>query len=354
MLPLTLWFVAVFVVGLLVGSFLNLCAIRLPYERPLFWPGPRCDSCRQRIGLLDCLPVLGYLLLAGRCRTCRQRISWRYPVVELCTALVFVALFAFVCGTIEAPLGGRRWRLPPANDPWATLAVFSHHAVLISFLIVASLCDLEDMEIPLSLTVCGTLLGLVFSVLLAWPYPGVPPASGPVLPRFRFELSVYAWPLWWPLPAWLPPGTWQVGLATGLAGALAGMVLLRGVRFLFGLGRGREGMGVGDADLMMMAGAFIGWQPVVLAFFVAVFPGLFFAIINLVRGKGQALPFGPSLALGVVLTVLAWPALGPYVQPVFFDPLMLLFLGVMMPVMLLFLGFILRLILPGAAGEPGG
>ncbi len=351
--PLALWFVAVFLVGLLVGSFLNLCAIRLPYERPLFWPGPRCDSCRQPIRLVDRLPVLGYLLLGGRCRTCTQRISWRYPVVELFTAGVFVALFAFASGAIEAP-GGRRWQLPPTSNPWATLTVFCHHAVLVCFLTVASLCDLEDMEIPLPLTVWGTLLGLLFSAVFAWPYPGIPPAPALGPPRFHFEQSVYAWPPWWPLPTWLAPGTWQAGLATGLAGALAGMVLLRGVRFLFGLGRGLEGMGVGDADLMMMAGAFIGWQPVVLAFFVAVFPGLFFAIINVVRGKGQALPFGPSLALGVVLTVLAWPTLGPHVQPVFFDPLMLTFLGVLMPVTLVFLGFILRLTRPGPEGEPGG
>ena len=70
------------------------------------------------------------------------------------------------------------------------------------------------------------------------------------------------------LPRWLPAGSPQLGLATGLAGAVTGMVLLRGVRFLFGLGRGLEGMGVGDADLMMMAGAFVGWQPVVAAFFL--------------------------------------------------------------------------------------
>jgi leader peptidase (prepilin peptidase)/N-methyltransferase len=129
---------------------------------------------------------------------------------------------------------------------------------------------------------------------------------------------------------------------TGLAGALAGMVVLRGVRFLFGLGRGLEGMGIGDADLMMMAGAFIGWQVVVLAFFVSVFPGLLFAIVILVRGKGNASPFGPSLALGVFLTVLAWPTLGRQFQPFFFEPFLLGTAVVMGSVGLLAMALLLR------------
>src|SRR5262249_18246098 len=138
--------------------------------------------------------------------------------------------------------------------------------------------------------------------------------------------GVYAWPVWWPLPAWLPPLSWRLGLATGLAGAAAGAVLLRGVRFLFGLGRGKEGMGVGDADLMMMAGAFVGWQVVVLAFFVSVFPALLFALATLVRRGHEYLPFGPSLSLGVLIALFAWPRLGPQFRILFFDPL---FLGVL-------------------------
>src|SRR5262249_61764756 len=115
--------------------------------------------------------------------------------------------------------------------------------------------------------------------------------------------------LWRPddLPEWLRPGSWRLGLASGLAGVLAGMLLLRGVRFLFGLGRGVEGLGVGDADLMMMAGAFLGWQPVLIAFFVSVFPALFFGVVQLVRKGDQALPFGPSLAPAGLITPLALP-----------------------------------------------
>ena len=85
------------------------------------------------------------------------------------------------------------------------------------------------------------------------------------------------------------------------------MMTLRSVRFLFGLGRGKEGLGIGDADVMMMAGAFLGWQPTVLAFFVGVFVALFFGIVQLIRKGDQALAFAPALAIGVMLTLLIWP-----------------------------------------------
>jgi leader peptidase (prepilin peptidase)/N-methyltransferase len=132
------------------------------------------------------------------------------------------------------------------------------------------------------------------------------------------------------------------------------MVMLRGVRFLFGIGRGIEGLGVGDADLMMMAGAFIGWQPVVLAFFVSVFPALFFAIGQVILRGNQTLPFGPSLALGVVITVLAWPRLGPNFQMLFFDPIFLGLMGGAGGVALLMISFLLRLVMGGARHSNAG
>jgi leader peptidase (prepilin peptidase)/N-methyltransferase len=343
---LPLWFLAVFLVGLAAGSFINFCASRLPYERSLLWPGPRCQSCWQRIRMVDCLPVVSFLVLKGRCRTCGGRIPWSYPVVELTTALLFVGLLALLCGLVELPVVGRRWRYSPQDDPLAVIAVFAHHATLIGLLYVATLCDLADMEIPLPLTLGGTLIGLVFATAFPWPFPE--PVN---LALRRPYPGVYPWPVWYPLPAWLPAGSWQLGLATGLAGALAGMVLLRGVRFLFGLGRGLEGMGVGDADLMMMAGAFVGWQPVLVAFFVSVLPGLVFAVLTLIIKGQQMLPFGPALAVGVILTLLYWPMLGVQVQPLFFLPF---FLGVVViggSMSLLLIAFLLRLMRPPVEGS---
>jgi leader peptidase (prepilin peptidase)/N-methyltransferase len=341
----------VFLFGCAVGSFLNVCAYRIPYEKSIFWPGSHCGHCFQPVRWYDNIPLVSYWLLRGRCRVCGARFSVRYFLVELGTGLAFAGLFYLevVRNVLKIPV-------PLVNAGVVSLEgwlLFGYHAALISFLLVASLTDLDHMEIPLAVTVTGTLVGLVGSALLPWPYPDpanlVPPPPPPAPPGLAGQAmrhlppGIYPWPVWFPLPEWLPPGSWQLGLATGLAGAVAGTVVLRAVRFLFGLGRGLEGLGLGDADLMMMAGSFLGWQPVLVSFFVGVAPGLVFGVAQLFRKGDRPLPFGPALAIGVVLTLLFWPVLGPFVRVYFFDSLMLTVFAVGGPVALLFLSFLLRL-----------
>jgi leader peptidase (prepilin peptidase)/N-methyltransferase len=343
-----LWFVVVFLLGICVGSFLNVCISRLPYEKTLFWPlRSRCGSCLQVIRTTDNIPLVSYLLLGGRCRTCHAPFSFRYLLVELGTGLAFVGLFylEMVRNCLNLPLINQLWGLAPGWVPYEALVVFAHHAVLMSFLIVASVCDLKEMEIPLPLTLTGTAVGLILATLLPWPIPETIPLmanrQGPIVPPVP---GAYAWPVWFPLPDWLPAATWKLGLATGLAGALAGMIMLRVIRYLFTLGRGKEGLGVGDADLMMMAGAFLGWQPILVSFLVGVFVGLFFAIGQLVIRGEHALPFGPALSLGVMITVLSWPSIGPQMQMLFFEPVMLGILVATGAIALVFVSFLLRLI----------
>jgi len=91
------------------------------------------------------------------------------------------------------------------------------------------------------------------------------------------------------------------------------------VRYLFSKGLGAEALGLGDADILMMAGAFLGWQPVVIAFFVAVAPALLFGVAQLIIKGDNALPFGPSLAVGLMTTWLGWQWIGPRVQMLFFQ-----------------------------------
>ena len=349
MMLFALWYVYVFVVGIVVGSFLNVCVGRLPYEKSLIWPGSRCGSCRQPVRWFDNIPLVSYLVLGGRCRVCGAKIPARLFLVELGTGLAFVALFhlEMVQNVLGLPVIRQNWGIAPGMVPLEALVVFAHHAVLLSFLLAASLCDLADMEIPMSITFWGTFVGLVLATLLPWPLPEALPALSPGLrgpsPVGPPTPGAYAWPVWYPLPEWLLAGSWRLGLATGLAGAFAGMAVLRVVRFLFMLGRGIEGMGVGDADLMMMAGAFVGWQPIVLAFFVSVFPALIFAVVKLAITRRQDLPFGPSLSLGVMLTALAWPIIGPVFQSMFFDPVFLGLLAAAGAIALLATSFLLRL-----------
>jgi leader peptidase (prepilin peptidase)/N-methyltransferase len=362
---LALWVVLAFVVGAVAGSLLNVCVARLPYEKSILWPlGSRCGHCLQPIRWYDNVPLVSYWVLRGRCRTCGARFSVRYFLVELFTGLAFAGLFYLEIerNVLGLPfLEQQQFAIAWGAIPLKAWLVFLPHAVLLSFLIVTSVCDLNDMEIPLSVTVTGTLVGLTCAALFPWPFPSDLAPLPPPDPRglanpTPLALGIYPWPVWYPLPGWLPAGSWQLGLATGLAGALAGMVILRGVRFLFGLGRGIEGLGMGDADLMMMAGSFVGWQPVVVAFFAAVFPALFFGVAQVLRGKGQALPFGPSLAAGVVLTLLGWRWLltrSPALQELFFDPLVLLILGGGGALALLVTSFLLRLLRGTEVGGAG-
>jgi leader peptidase (prepilin peptidase)/N-methyltransferase len=369
---LVIWLVLVFVLGAVVGSFVNVCVYRLPLEKSVFWPGSRCGHCFQKIRWYDNIPLVSYWVLRGRCRVCKTRFSPRYLLVELLTACSFAALFYLevvvnvnsliyddwkpgpVMATAGMPrqdtgplvrqqretvLRFQRLRIAWGSVPWRAWVTFGYHAILISLLITVTFCDLDRRLIPTSVTVPGTIVGLIGATLLPWPWPAsveAPLAGMPahepwwqVPPQIGPQLGLYPWPVWGPLPEGLAPGgNWQTGLATGLAGMLAGTLVLRTVRALFSRGLGVEALGLGDADLMMMAGAFLGWQPVVVAFLVAVLPALVMGVIQLAVFGDNSLPFGPSLAIGVVLTWLSWHWLGPHVQVLFFyGPLMLALAG---------------------------
>jgi leader peptidase (prepilin peptidase)/N-methyltransferase len=375
----------VFIFGAMVGSFLNVCIARLPFEKSFIWPGSRCGSCFQPIRWYDNIPLISYWVLRGKCRTCRSSFSIRYFVVELLTGLLFVGLFYLEIFENVHELDvikGYAYYIRNGVPPWQGLVVFGFHATLMSFLLVASFCDLDRQTIPLSLTVTGTVVGLVGAVLFPWPWPYspspafVPPMTSWSRPIVNIKAGLYPWPVW-ALPAvpWLQPGgNWQTGLATGLAGMLAGTLTLRVVRFLFGLGMGsafmedapgpEEGqptwfggrlvswagrvggkaLGLGDADLMMMAGAFIGWQPILVAFLVGVPVGMVFGLSQAAAKGYTTLPFGPALAIGVMMTILGWRTIGPSVQSLFFDGPFILILGAVCCVLMIGGGYIIRFV----------
>ncbi len=364
---LSVWLVVVFLAGACAGGLLNLCIQRLPYEKSLLWPGWRCERCWRPIRWPDALPLVGYWLCRGRCRSCGAPFSARYFVVELLTGLCFVGLFYLdvVMNVGDLSLLRRdHTAIASGSVPWQAWMVFVHHALLVCFLMVASFIDMDHYEIPLPVTTTGTVVGLIGAVLWPWPWPDAAGAL-PAVNRPHGAMAIglhmdaprpglYAWPVWvWEKPpVWLQPGTWQMGLATGLAGALVGTLLLRAVRFVFGLGRGKEGLGVGDADLMMMAGAFLGWQPVVIAFFVSVFPALLVGLTQMVFRGTQELAFGPSLSMGVVLTMLGWQWMAPQMATIFFDQTLLLILVPAGAVFLLVASFLIRLVRGSEPDEP--
>lgn len=356
-IPVYFWLLLVFIVGIMIGSFLNVAIVRLPLEKSLLWPGSRCGQCLQSIRWYDNLPLVSYLWLRGRCRHCQAPFSVRYFLIELLTGLGFVGLFyvEVVCNIQGWPTGGEAWGIARGFFPWGWWAGFAHHAILFCLLLVASVCDLHNRTIPLRLTMTGAVIGLLGATLMPWPWPGTPEMATPVAPANFPGLNpwliqpigpgIYPWPFWGPLPDFCAPGgNWQTGLLTGLAGLLAGTWLLRIIGKLFSLGLGKEALGLGDADLMMMAGAFLGWQVVVVAFFVSALPGLGFGLFQLFIRRDNSLPFGPSLAIGLMMTMLGWPWLGPGLQLFFFMGLFLIAIGVLGLGFILASSFIMRLL----------
>ena len=192
---------------------------------------------------------------------------------------------------------------------------------------------------------------MVFSTFQAWPFPDdiqfanqllLSAKDWPLKPQM--PQGAMPWPLWFPIFDWLDSSPYLHGFCSSLAGIITGTFLLRAIRFTYGLGRGIEGMGLGDADLMMMVGAFWGWQLVIAAFFLAVIPAFFFGILQLFSKGEQAFPFGPSLAISSVATFYCWRFLSPHLQPIFFEFQLLLILSAFSAISLLFISFAFRLL----------
>lgn len=356
-LMLFVLFAMIFLLGSLVGCLLNLCINRLPFEKSIFWPSARCSHCRQSIDLTDALPLINYWRRGGRCRICGARLSKRYFAIEVITGLAFMALFYLVVivdsqnlGVMHRPIFDPLTVWMPSGDAWKAWA---HHCALFCFLFMATVCDLDHREIPLGITIPGTIIGLLFAIWLPWPWPhGILDAYDGIRPNVPWYSEanhivggIYPWPFWGPLPSWFAPGfNWQTGLVTGLLGILVGWVMVWTIRFVFTRALGVEAMGLGDADLMALAGSFLGWQGMVAGFILGVFVGLFFGIGQKVFRGDNMLPFGPSLAIGTMLSCLFWPRIAPSFQALFFHPVMLPLMVVLLLILMGISSYILRLL----------
>ena len=357
-LPIVVWCVFVFVFGLMVGSFLNVLVARLPFEKSILWPGSRCFSCLQPIRIFDNLPIIGYLRLRGKCRSCGAAFSSRYLWVELGTGLAFLGLFILEVVRPLHHLPGVHFDPILSMPTTAAIALFLYHACLLGLLIAAAVVDAEHRIIPPLIPYAGAAIGIIGGGLMPWPWPhpdsvvgAIPPGMAWQFPEYHGKIAVggQPWPFWGPPWEFAAAATWKLGLLNSLIGALAGTFVVRWVKWLFEVGFGKEALGLGDADLLLMAGAFLGWQPAVLSLFVGAFAALFVfklpaLIVGFVKGSEveRELPFGPGLAVGVVITWLSWPWLGPRLQFVFFDlPTLGVAVGVM-SVGMLAAGLLLR------------
>ncbi|QVL30679.1 prepilin peptidase [Telmatocola sphagniphila] len=361
--------ICAFVLGTIIGSLLNVCIYRLPLEKSILWPGSRCMNCLTPLRGWSNIPVLSYIISRGKCRHCGVPYSSRYMWIELMTGTLFALLFyvEFHWNVEGIPfIKTHKYRLEHGDIPWQMLVLFVRDALFLSYLIVATWCDIDHKLIPLTVTLPGTVFGLIFTTLLPWPWPnnpmvaaGLPNNQGWFMPELHglIPAGLTAWPVWGPLPEFLPPGSIQLGLANALAGALAGMFFVRAVRFLFMIVLGREPLGLGDADLMMMVGAFLGWQMTIISFFVGCLAALFINLpLEIFKKKDQeeGFPFGPGLVLGTLITWFSWRWLGRELQDILFSPFILGALAVFMSGGILVITPLVTFVLNRGPEEPAG
>ncbi len=273
-----------FIVGAFVGSFLNVVVYRLP-RNCLSINNPRrsfCPSCKTQLKWNDNIPIVGYVLLRGKCRYCKAPYGARYPLVELLTAL----LFAFACWRAFYADG-----LNLSGSPLAWLTLL-HMTCVIGVLLPWALIDLDLTYIPDKLTF-GPLLVFV-------PFAAHADAFAAYLPS---SIS----PLWFAFePRWL--NSLLSNVCTGVAAALVLWLIGKGATLLFrkkAEAIGGQAMGGADVKLMILLGVMLGWPKLVAGFFIAILVGACFGIVQLLRGKGSGTPFGPYLATGAVVSMLA-------------------------------------------------
>ena len=234
--------------GAVVGSFLNVCIYRLPRGASVVWPASACVRCGRALAWFENVPVASYLALRGRCRTCGEPISPRYPIVETITATMFV-------------LGW--WYYGPG-------VLLASRLVLGCALIVLFEIDREHQILPHAITLPGLVVGFAFSIFTE-------------------------------------PG-WQASLEGLLLGGGILLALAYGYYFL----RHEEGLGMGDFKMLAMIGAFLGWRLTLVTLMMASLSGSVVGIFLILTKRGglkSALPFGTFLALGAAAAAIVGPGL---------------------------------------------
>ncbi len=237
------------VIGLCVGSFLNVVAHRLPRGESVVRPRSRCLSCGGRIAGRDNLPVLSFVLLRGRCRMCGGRISWRYPAVEVAAGLLWLISWLTFGPTVDG----------------LAAAVFS------SLLLALAVIDAAHFLLPDRLTYLTLGLGLAASFGVSWTTP--------------------------------------LASVLGAAAGAAVLLLMIGAWYLF---RRVRGMGLGDVKMLAGVGAFLGPYGMLLTLFLACLFGAVFGLLLMVRGRlgwGSRLPFGVFLSIGAAVSLFFGPRL---------------------------------------------
>ena len=236
--------------GLCVGSFLNVCIYRLPLDKSLAWPASHCPACKRPLMWFENIPVMAWLLLGGRCRSCRARISVVYPFVEAFTGAMFV------------------WATWQYGIDWLLVSRLLFGCALIVLFFI----DLEHRILPNVITIPGAIIGFLFSFVT-------------------------------------PPG-WVSSLVGLVVGGLIPLVIAE----IYYRLRRVEGLGMGDVKMLALIGAFLGWRHVLLTLMIASLLGSLVGLPLAIRRRDMkaSMPFGTFLAIAAMLaagagdTMIAW------------------------------------------------
>ncbi len=289
-------------VGLALGSFLNVCIVRVPRGESVVWPGSRCMACGHALRWFDNVPVLSWLVLRGRCRDCGTAISWRYLAVEVAVGYWFTSSAAYLYGlhvlVKNVDFG------PPSSVYWTdNLPKIASFAILGWLLIGLIVIDWQWHRLPDAFTLSGIAIGM-FLVCTQAIFLG--PKDDQIVLNTTHQLRMSS------------PGSFAArgnvfltgpeALILGRLAAICGAALILVlVRWGYKALRGREGLGLGDVKMLAMVAAFLGFWPAVLTLFFGVMLATAWALVLMVRGKAGAatkLPLGSFLGVGGLLTAL--------------------------------------------------
>lgn len=242
--------ILVTIIGLVIGSFLNVCIYRIPRNESIVFPSSHCPACGHDLTFPDLIPIISYIFLRGRCRSCSCRISARYPLVELLTGIIFLILYL----------------------RYGYSLTFMFSAIMMAAMIVVFFIDLDHLIIPNKMVIFASIIAGLMAVY-----------------NFFTPLAVYGDGGWWnPLLGAL------IGSGSLLLVALLGSLLFKT----------DEAMGGGDIKIMLPVGLFLGWRLTLLTLFLAIISAGLVGIILLALNKTSrksSIPFGPFIVLAFLI-----------------------------------------------------
>jgi len=236
--------ILIFILGLIVGSFSNVCICRIPKNESIIFPASHCPKCSSPIKPVDNIPLLSYILLKGRCRNCKSKISIQYPIVELLSGLIYLIIYLAYGLSVQTLI----------------------YIILSSALIIIAFIDLNQQIVPDVISLPGIVIGFIVSFFV------------PYISFINSGLGIL------------------VGGGIILIIGMAGSVIFK-----------KEAMGGGDVKLAAMIGAFLGWRYIIISLFLGFFLGALAGIILImskIKSREDTVPFGPFIVLGSYITLL--------------------------------------------------